>query len=244
MAYNDSVSAKEIWMKCGTKQKPRFTAIHAITLPENIRKNMLQFHALTGCDSTSQFTGIGKRSAWGIFCNNNNSELLYELGGDHTLNTPAMARVEEFVCRLYKPGTSITSIQALRSVMFRTSKKALESLPPTHDSFMLHIRRANHQAFIWRNAHVGQVDLPDPLINGWKEDHGELIPILMNQEPVPANYLQLTTCGCTPLGLHCRTRQCACIKAGLQCTYACACTQSTSSLESWCKNPLNEPEED
>ena len=88
-------------MKCGTKQKPRFTAIHAITLPENIRKNMLQFHALTGCDSTSQFTGIGKRSAWGIFCNNNNSELLYELGGDHTLNTPAMARVEESVCRLY-----------------------------------------------------------------------------------------------------------------------------------------------
>ena len=128
LAYNDSISAKEIWMKCGTKQKPRFTAIHAITLPENIRKNMLQFHALTGCDSTSQFTGIGKRSAWGIFCNNNNSELLYELGGDHTLNTPAMARVEEFVCRLYKPGTSITSIQALRSVMFRTSKKALESL--------------------------------------------------------------------------------------------------------------------
>ena len=129
LAYNDSISTKEIWMKCGTKQKPRFTAIHAITLPENIRKNMLQFHALTGCDSTSQFTGIGKRSALGIFCNNNNSELLYELGGDHTLNTPAMARVEEFVCRLYKPGTSITSIQALRSVMFRTQRKHLNHCP-------------------------------------------------------------------------------------------------------------------
>ena len=63
LAYHDSMRAKEIWMKCGTKQKPRFTAIHAIALPENIRKNILQFHALTGCDSTSQFTGIGKRSA-------------------------------------------------------------------------------------------------------------------------------------------------------------------------------------
>ena len=84
--------------------------MHAITLPENIRKNILQFHALTGCDSTSQFTGIGKWFAWKVFCKNNNAELLYELGEDHTLNAPAITRVEEFVCRLYKPGTSITSV--------------------------------------------------------------------------------------------------------------------------------------
>ena len=103
-----------------------------------------------------------------MFCNIDNTELLYDLG-DHTLNAPAMGHVEEFVCRLYKPGTSITSIQALKICHIQNVKESTGIIAPNiYDSLMLHMRRANHQAFVWRNAHVGQVDLPDPLLNGWK----------------------------------------------------------------------------
>ena len=88
--------------------------------------------------------------------------------------------------------------------MFRTTKKTLESLPPTQDALMLHIKHANFQAFVWHNAIVSQPHLPDPLVSGWKAENGQLIPVLMEQDGVPANYIQLTTCGCTESGNQCR----------------------------------------
>ena len=42
-------------------------SVHKITLPEEKRKSLLAFHALTGCDTTSQFVGIGKQKAWRAF---------------------------------------------------------------------------------------------------------------------------------------------------------------------------------
>ena len=239
LAHRDHIDTSEVWMKSGTSQKPKFVAVHNISLSENLRKSLIQFHALTGSDTTSQFSGIGKRSAWKIFCMDNNAQFLQELGGEHLSSPETRSSAESFVCKLYHPKTSMACIQTLRSSMFRTSKKVLESLPPTEDSLMLHIRRAHYQAFVWRHAHVAQINLPSPLLSGWKEDNGAYIPILMGQEAVPANYLQLTTCGCTQSGQQCRGRQCMCTKAGLRCTSACSCAHFIGCLDSWCKNPNN-----
>ena len=59
--------SKEVWMKAGTKKRPKMTRIHDIRLDEDIRQGLLAFHALTGCDTTSQFAGITKKSAWKVF---------------------------------------------------------------------------------------------------------------------------------------------------------------------------------
>ena len=37
--------------------------IHDIRLDGDIRQGLLAFHALTGCDTTSQFAGITNKSA-------------------------------------------------------------------------------------------------------------------------------------------------------------------------------------
>ena len=67
---------QEVWLRCGTSRKRKFIAIHNITLPQAVRNSILQFHALTGSDTTSQFAGIGKRKAWAVFCSDGKAELI------------------------------------------------------------------------------------------------------------------------------------------------------------------------
>lgn len=239
LAFRNKIAAEEIWMKSGTNQKPKYIAIHSIPLEDLLQRTILQFHALTGTDTTSQFASIGKKTAWKVFCNDDNAKLLENLGTKPLCSPDVANNVEAFVCKLYKPTCTTNKIQTLRSSMFRMSKKALESLPPTQDALLLHINRVNHQAFIWRNAAVAQIKPQNPLLSGWKKKNHLLLPLLMTQEPVPENYLQLSACGCSRGGYQCRNRQCMCTKAGLRCTAACACGQGSDIEDDWCKNPNN-----
>lgn len=48
-----------------------------------VRDSLVAFHSLTGCDTVSQFCGMGKKTAWKIFLQH--PELLTTLGnGDLT----------------------------------------------------------------------------------------------------------------------------------------------------------------
>ena len=51
---------QEIWMFSGTSRTKRYILVHKISLPEENRKSLLPFLAITGCDTTSQFAFIGK----------------------------------------------------------------------------------------------------------------------------------------------------------------------------------------
>ena len=87
--------SEEVWMRAGTCKKPRFIKVHEISLSNDIINGLLAFHAITGCDTTSQFTGIGKKSAWKVY--QQFPHLLHQLGED-LMPTPAtIASVEEFV---------------------------------------------------------------------------------------------------------------------------------------------------
>ena len=57
LAFAQQLS-QEVWFKSGTVNKPRYIKVHEIKLPQEILKGLLYFHAVTGCDTTSQFTGI------------------------------------------------------------------------------------------------------------------------------------------------------------------------------------------
>jgi len=60
--------------------------------------SILGFHAITGCDSTSQLAGHGKKTAWRIFEPHHNK--LSQLGkGDLTEETSKLA--EQFIFQLY-----------------------------------------------------------------------------------------------------------------------------------------------
>ena len=112
-------------MFSGTSRTKRYIPVHKISQPEEKRKSLLAFHIITGCDTTSQFAGIGKQSALKIF---DSSSKLIEHLGEH-------CPPEETV----NHGTDGVDINEERAAAFRKVKKNLDSLPPTKDALHLHI---------------------------------------------------------------------------------------------------------
>ena len=64
----------------------------------------------------------------------------------------------------------ITDIKELRHRLFCQKKLSGEKLPPTFDSFVLHLKQANYYCFIWKKATEPMHHLPSPIGNGWAED--------------------------------------------------------------------------
>ena len=59
----------EVWMISGTAKKMKCFPAHvdAKKLPASVKENIFGFHAVTGCDTTSSFAGIGKKTCWKAF---------------------------------------------------------------------------------------------------------------------------------------------------------------------------------
>ena len=136
----------------------------------------------SGCDTTSQFYGVGKASAWKVF--EDAPDLLEHLGEDSQISADVLAKAEAFVCKLYNPGTQEVEINKARAAAFRKSKKDLDALPPTQDALILHIKRANYQTIVWNKALEPCPSLPKPEDSGWYYSEGLLKPKLMTQEKV------------------------------------------------------------
>ena len=144
--------------------------IHRIPLSEEKQKSLLAFHALTGCDTTSQFYGVGKATAWKC---------------SRRFHSCSQTLVEK-----------VLSAHALMLV-FRRSRKDLDALLPTQHALMLHISRAHYQTMVWKKALEPCPSFPRPEDSGWSYNEGVLKPILMIQEVVSVACLQLTFCPCS-----------------------------------------------
>ena len=128
----------------GTKKDPKYVPILEMKLDAALRSVLPAFHASTGCDTVSQFAGIGKVTAWKAF--ENNSQLLAGLGCGQ-LTSETTDNVEDFVCKIYDPSTEITKIDQMRVFLFNKGKDS-DSLPPTYDALKPHINRAHYQTTI------------------------------------------------------------------------------------------------
>ena len=139
----------EVWMESGTARQKKYYPVHEIAekLPQEIVDNILGFHALTGCDSTSSMAGFGKKKCWIAF--EQKPELLAGVGRDGVLE-----QVEEFICKLYGAPDPFGGVDQARHDIFEKGHKELEKLPPTQDVLELHLARSNYQAKVWLQANV------------------------------------------------------------------------------------------
>lgn len=212
---------RHLWMIAGTFLKPKNIPVHVVVeknfSSSELRKHLVAFHSLTGCDTTSYFYGISKKSSLCVF--RDNYELLEGLG-EGELTDQKIKECEKFICKLYNQEAETTD--AVRNVLFGKSKSP-ENMPPTSDALCMHIKRAHYQALIWRQANICKPLLPCPTEMGWKLDDGCLVPILMNLDPIPKACLDLIVCNCTK---GCRTERCGCKRANLQCMDLCKCNIS------------------
>lgn len=206
--------AQNIWMQRSTPT--RYVNVHeiALKLGPDVKNSLLGFHSVTGCDTVSQFRAVGKKTAWKIFTQQ--PHLLKDIGLSSDV---PLQNVEEFVCKLYSPSTTVTSVDKLRVHLFHKGKP-LHRLPPTSDTLKLHVQRANYQSLVWATAVEQHPSLPLATDCGWKLEDGTLKPIFMTREPSPMDYLKITSCRC--LKKLCDSL-CSCKLAELSCIPACSC---------------------
>lgn len=218
--------AREVWMLSGTAAKRKCYPIHAASerLTQPMRDNLLSFHTLTGCDTTSSFHGHGKKLCWKVY--QKNPQLLTGIGRDGDL-----APIEKFVCDLYGTPEQPT-VNHARLQLFGKAKKGLEMLPPTVDALELHAVRANYQAKIWMQADKESIEVISPTnTEAWKMESGHLEAVWTRLPAIPDACLELVTCGCQS---KCRTARCTCFRKNLKCTVACGCDAND------CNNPAGQ----
>jgi hypothetical protein len=213
--------SSELWMISGTAKQRNCIPVHTVhnSLPPEVTVNLPAYHALTGCDSTSQFAGRGKRTTWKTYISV--PALLIGLGAAELTET-ILTNVEQFVATLYSPGSSEKSVDTLRVAMF--GKKPPEMIPPTSDALNLHIQRSHFQAMVWRNALVPKPTLPDPKSCGWQiGSNGGFIPIAMTKDAVPHSHSALVKCMCKGKD-RCNRKSCSCSAIAERCTFTCSCS--------------------
>jgi hypothetical protein len=88
---------EEVWFKKGVGS-PKFIPVHKIIILSIIRQNIITFHGMTGCDTTSSFSGIGKKTAWKTY--QKYPELLNDVGSS-IINNKTKDNLEKCVCQLY-----------------------------------------------------------------------------------------------------------------------------------------------
>ena len=144
---------KNIWMIGGSSKEPKCYPVHDIAdkLSQTQRENILGFHSLTGSDTTSSFTGYGKKTCWKIY-----TELLAGMGINGAIEISHGIR-------------NVTSgVIKGRIELFLKGKKDIECLPPTYDALKLHLSRRNYQAKIWLQSNIAVQELEDPInTGGW-----------------------------------------------------------------------------
>ena len=228
------IGCEELWFRTGVRDRLRYIPVHDVfrTLGDKLCKALPGFHAVTGCDSTSSLSGIGKKRAWDVLTRFQvHQESLSLLGEQSELSQEVTTRCTTFICNLYPSlKKTSTSVDELRYLMFCQRKQKSELLPPTSGSLILHLKRANYQAFVWRNSLVALQELPSPEYHGWAIEDEALKPVLMDKDPAPRGILELTTCNCKKSA--CRSH-CSCNINGLSCTEACFCMADVES----CRNP-------
>lgn len=123
------IQADEVWIAFGVGSSFRCIAVHEIvsTLSASECKNLPVFHAFTGCDTVSTFTGRGKKTAWQVWkayqaVNGAFNELL---SIPIEISEKSMLLLERFVVLMYDR-TSKSKETAFRTQKSRTLEICLQ----------------------------------------------------------------------------------------------------------------------
>ena len=201
--------------------------------------NILGAHALTGCDTVSSFSGIGKVT---VFKKINVYTGKLSLGDLFTPIDDIIHSASKFTATLYGH-SSESSITDMHAAIFtrklagkRNVPPLLSSLPPTLAAFRPHCMRAHLQTAIWKAADKPAPPDLNPLHHGWQKCGYYLQPTYTEPEQPagPDEVLNLVRCGCNT---GCSTRFCTCAKNSIPCTLFCKC-------KSQCQNPTRATESD
>ena len=152
IAFAKKLEVEELWVAFGVGKNLRYHPIHEIasSLTTQQREGLPFFHALTGCDTVSFFSGKDKKTAFQAW--------------------KCYPEATEVFRALSLPQTILSEQQ------FRGTR-SIESIPPTQVAFEQHVKRAAFQAGqVWgRTLHPMQ-ELPSATDWGWNLSSDGWIP--------------------------------------------------------------------
>ena len=93
-----------LWFHTGLKDKLRYIPCHKIAqlLGLSTCKALPGLHAITGCDTTSALSGIGKKKAFKLLNNDDDAkQALSQLGSQLEISSVLLKSLEYFICQLY-----------------------------------------------------------------------------------------------------------------------------------------------
>lgn len=141
---NEIMKTCEIFMETGhivnNVNKKKYIPVHQIAenLGKPVSDSLPAFHCLTGCDTTSSFYKIGKKSGFQILLKSCNNIDLPAFGKCEIDDSVSIAR--KFVSKLYKQ-ERCDNLNEIRRTLTQTTKKSAQEIPPTEDAFYFHVLR-------------------------------------------------------------------------------------------------------
>ena len=213
----------------------RFIPVHTLysSLTKLQHSLLLPLYCITGCDTVSAFFGQGKKKAFKLMMKDAAEfKPCATLGDSLTLEESQVSTAVKLVCRLYGD----TKGDSLNELRCKKAQKGVpvRKLPPTKDSFMLHLQRCVYQLHIWKNAHYPITDLPLATQFGYeKSEGGILTPRMMTQQAAAPELLNLVVCECSEDSC---SSNCSCFKLSQPCTSACACEAALDGEDDLCLN--------
>ena len=176
------------------------------------------FHAFSGCDTTSSFLGVGKRSAWQSWqAYPEVTEAFVSLAKDPfqllQADSACFRVLERFVVVLYDRTSSLSSVNEARRDLFCHKNQAMERVPPTQDTLLQHTLRVIYQAGIWMTSDRAQQAIVSPQHFGWTKAEHSWLPVWLTLPDVSHACRELIRCSCKG-----DCSKCKCGRANLDCT--------------------------
>ncbi len=224
ISFFSMISAEKLWVTFGMGKSFRYISVHEVcrTMSPEKAQALPAFHALTGSDNTSFFSGTGKKSAYGKWraCPELTNALCNLMERPVTLCSRDISVIERYVISLYSTSCTLTDVNLARQKIFAQTSRTFEYLPPSKAALIEHIKRTTYQAgYIWGQSLIAEQVLPSPSLWGWVASEFGWLPFWTTL-PRAAKALEvLVKCGCTT---NCKGR-CSCYKKGLVCTARCKC---------------------
>ena len=219
---------EELWIGYGKGKHYRDIPIHIIcrNLGETKSLALPFFHALTGCDLTSAFKTIGKKTAWNIWeVNPDFSETFAQLTCDPSLlkiDSQQMQNVERFIALCFCKKTTEYGVNSARRKLFTVGLKTWENIPPSLHSLFQHTKRSCYvTCFQWKVSLEKYPVYVDPKPWGWQWNDRlkQYVPFWTELPDVSSACRMIASCGCK---VAC-TGNCKCSRNNLRCSALCAC---------------------
>ena len=216
----------ELWIAFGVGKHFRYIAAHEIasTLGQQKSRALLAFHAFTGCDQTSSFKHIGKKTAWDAWSVYDEvTEVFRCLSSAPSIEalTNAFPILERYTVIMYDRTSTCTSVNTARKDLFTRKGREIDNIPPTADALLQHAKRTMFQSgHCWGNCLEVSPQRPSPSEWGWVRYCTQAWEPLWSTIPVASQTCQeLLKCGCkSEKGC---TGRCKCVRAELPCTALC-----------------------